>query len=68
MFNELMVKSAEDMVIFGENEKVDALVQKFQDWQVGVMILKIPEGNGITLITQQKAMKTDPSSQEAASD
>lgn len=57
LFNELMVKSAEDMVIFGEGDDVETLVKKYQDWQVGLMIIKLPEEKGWTLITQQKAMK-----------
>lgn len=57
LFNELMVKSAEDMVIFGDAQSVYELVEKFQDWQVGLMIVKLPEHKGSTLITQQKAMK-----------
>lgn len=56
-FNELIVKSAEDMVIFGESKNAAELVQEFREWQVGLIIIKLPEDKRCTLITQQKAMK-----------
>lgn len=57
LFNELIVKSAEDMVIFGDASNAEVLVHKFRDWQVGQLIIKIPEGSGTMLVSQQRAMK-----------
>lgn len=55
--NELVVKSAEKMVIFSDSpDSVLETVKRFQDWHVGLQIFKIPQPRGEILITRIKAM------------
>ncbi len=57
MFNQLMVQSAEDKVIFNEHARVEDLVRDYQDWRVELRKIKIPSGNGHVIIHQQKSFK-----------
>ncbi|HHT9138729.1 MAG TPA: DUF4238 domain-containing protein [Candidatus Wunengus sp. YC60] len=53
-FNRLVVKCAEDMVIFNEDFGVEELVKEFRDWRMEVLITKFPVEKGTFNIFQQR--------------
>jgi hypothetical protein len=55
--NQLVVQSAEDLVICNDFEDAEKLIKEFQDWQVELRKIKIPSGNGHVIIHQQKPFK-----------
>jgi hypothetical protein len=57
MFNQLMIQSAEDKVIFKEYSGIDKLVKEHQDWRVELQTLKIPTAKGKLTIQQQRPVK-----------
>lgn len=53
-FNRLVVKCAEDMVIFNEDFGVEELVKEFRDWRMEELITKFPVEKGTFSIFQQR--------------
>ena len=59
LLNELLVKNAEDMIIFNHNDygKVMDLVKKYQNWHVENRATRIPTHDGHFLITQEMVVE-----------
>jgi hypothetical protein len=55
--NQLIVQSAEDLVVCSDLAEAKRLVEQFQDWRVELQKIKIPSGNGHVIIHQQKPFK-----------
>ncbi len=60
ILNELLVKNAEDMIIFNDDndEWVMELVSKYQHWQVVSRKTRIPTDGGYLLIAQEMVVDT----------
>ncbi len=55
--NQLLVQSAEDMIIFNEFPKIEELVKEYQDWRVEQKTYNIPVEKGNLIIFQQRPVK-----------
>lgn len=53
-FNRLVVKCADDMVIFNRNFGVEELVKEFRDWRVETLLTKFAIGRSSVSIFQQR--------------
>jgi hypothetical protein len=53
-FNRLVVKCAEDVVIFNEDFGVEELIKEFRDWRIEALTTKFPLEKGILSIFQQR--------------
>jgi len=54
LFNTLVVKCAEDLVIFSKDFGVEALVREFKDWRVEKLVTKLPHEKGTLIWTQDR--------------
>lgn len=62
MFNQLVIKCAEENVIFNEALGVEALVKEFQDWRMELLTTKFPIERGSLIVSQERPVKRTTSS------
>lgn len=53
-FNRLVVKCAEDMVIFNEDFGIEELVKELRDWRVELLLTKFPLAKGTVSVFQER--------------
>lgn len=57
-FNSLVVKCAEDMIIFNEDSGTRELVERFQNWRIESLVTKLPLGKNTLNIYQERPICT----------